>query len=73
LNDSYGEQTVAVGLAHSGAAVEILVNGEKGTWSVLVTAPGGHSCFVATGEHWESIERPTAATAHPTSSPAVPH
>ncbi len=73
LNRSYGEQTVAVGLAHGGAAIEILVNGEKGTWSVLLTVPGGYSCFVATGEHWESIDRPTAATVRPGSLPATPH
>jgi len=71
LKGSYGEQTVAVGLAHSGAAIEIFVNREKGTWSVLLTAPAGYSCFVATGEHWESVDRPTTATVHPMSSTAT--
>jgi len=70
---SYGEQAVAVGIAHSGAAIEIFLNREKGTWSVLLTVPAGYSCFVATGEHWESVDRPTAATVHPMSSPATLH
>jgi len=35
--------------------LEILLNPETGTWTVLRSLPNGVSCFVAVGDNWEFI------------------
>jgi len=35
---------------------------EAGTWTILVTAPSGTSCAVASGEAWQSLPLTVAGT-----------
>lgn len=56
LLDKYKEATVAMGLASNGSIVEVLASPNGETWSIIVTHPSGLSCFLATGEFWETVE-----------------
>jgi hypothetical protein len=56
LDQNHKEAPQALGVTGSGQVVELLVS-DKGTWTIIVTAPNGVSCLVAAGESWENIER----------------
>lgn len=56
LDKNHKEAPQALGVTASGQVVELLVS-DKGTWTIIVTAPNGVSCLIAAGESWESIER----------------
>lgn len=53
LDRGYGEKPVAIGLSGDGLVIEIFAS-DSGTFTILVTRPGGPSCVVAAGEGWES-------------------
>ena len=60
LADKYGESVVARGYMsdQSGqiaAVMETWVNGESGTWTVLLTTPAGVSCIAAVGRTFEAV------------------
>jgi len=54
LATGYSEQPVAIGLAHSGALVEVFASTER-TFSVIVTPPSGDSCLVTGGTDWHMV------------------
>ena len=54
LHANYKESPVAMGLTAGGGLLEVIVS-ETGSWTIIVTAPNGTSCGVATGESWESV------------------
>lgn len=56
LTQRYSEAPVAVGLANSGALVEILTNDNGSTWSIMVSQPNGMSCLVAAGKEWQALK-----------------
>jgi hypothetical protein len=56
LNKSHQEAPQALGVTGSGQIVELLTS-DRGTWTIIITAPNGVSCLVAAGESWENIER----------------
>jgi hypothetical protein len=56
LDKTHKEAPRALGLTSSGQVVELLVS-EKGSWTLIVTAPSGLSCLIAAGENWETMER----------------
>lgn len=56
LTQRYSEAPVAVGLANSGALVEILTNDNGATWSIMVSQPNGTSCLVAAGKEWQELK-----------------
>jgi hypothetical protein len=60
LTQRYSEAPVAIGLANSGALVEILTNDNGSTWSIMVSQPNGTSCLVAAGKEWQAL-KPDAA------------
>jgi hypothetical protein len=55
LAGDYAEEPVAVGLASSGAVIEVFTNGDGSTWTIVLTRPEGTSCPVATGEAWMTL------------------
>lgn len=57
LAKNYAERPAAIALTSDGAVIEVLTS-RVGTWSILVTAPGGPTCLVAGGENWEPIPLP---------------
>jgi hypothetical protein len=56
LTQRYSEAPVAIGLANSGALVEILTNDNGSTWSIMVSQPNGTSCLVAAGKEWQALK-----------------
>lgn len=55
LAGDYAEAPVAVGLASSGAVVEVFTSTDGSTWTIIVTRPEGTSCLVAAGEAWMTL------------------
>jgi hypothetical protein len=52
LKSGHQEQKTAGGLSGSGGLVE-LFTGDSGTWTLLLTLPGGPTCLLGAGEAWE--------------------
>lgn len=57
LARTYKERPAAIGLMGTGEALEIFVS-EAGTWTAIVSRPGGLACIVASGEVWMFVPRP---------------
>ncbi len=53
LKNGYAEKPVSVGLASNGSMIEVFAS-ENGTFSIVITQPGGTSCLVAAGDNWAS-------------------
>jgi len=54
LQNGYAEKPVSLGLSSNGSMIEVFAS-DNGTFSVLVTRPGGTSCIVAAGENWQNV------------------
>lgn len=54
LETRYAEVPVAMGLASTGAVVEVFASG-AGTWTIVMTHPNGLSCLLVAGEGWETL------------------
>jgi hypothetical protein len=55
LADTWGESRQSIGLGADGAVMEVFASEETGTWTIAVTRPGGPTCIVAAGEHFEAV------------------
>ena len=56
LAERYGESATGYGLMADGInMVELYVNQETGTWTILYTSPSGLTCLLVSGEAWASI------------------
>lgn len=53
LKSAYDERPVSLGLASNGSMIEIFTS-ESGTFSIVITQPGGTSCLVAAGNSWQT-------------------
>lgn len=53
LDRDYQESRSGLGLASNGAVVE-LYTAKTGTWTMLITKPGGNTCVIGSGESWET-------------------
>ena len=60
LAKTYQEAPVAIGVASVGSLVEVLASRGGATWTIIVTAPDGQACMVASGEGWRTIDEPKA-------------
>lgn len=49
LSQTYGEQRLVVTVLPDGRIVEVWVNPDTETWSMMVTTPDGMSCGVGSG------------------------
>ena len=57
LADTYAERPVAIGITGNGSVTELLnsITGESRT--IIKTTPDGITCKVASGEHWQPLQR----------------
>ncbi len=62
LAEKFVEQQVAIGVTSNGKMVEVLASPKGNTWSIVLTEPGGPSCFVAAGANWVNVETRVAVT-----------
>ena len=52
LGKKYQETVSALGVSNTGGLVEVLHDPKDGSWTIIITTPGGMSCLVAAGEGW---------------------
>ena len=57
LEARYHERPAALGLAADGRVLELLLSA-GGSWTLLLTHPGGPTCVLATGEAWARLPEP---------------
>jgi len=55
LARDYGETQIARGLSEDGNLVEIFVSEQTGSWTIVVTAPGGLACGLESGGEFEFL------------------
>ena len=60
LADKYSEAPVIRALSGAGNLVEMLAS-PSGSWTMIVTRPGGQTCIVSTGDMWQPLG-PAAAS-----------
>jgi hypothetical protein len=58
LATRYGESRQSLGIGQNNSVVELFASADTGTWSLLVTVPGGQTCLVAAGEAFEAVSEP---------------
>lgn len=61
LEERYGETALSRGVARGSGIVEMYVNPESGSWTIVVTNTKGMSCLMAAGEAFEPIQNPDLA------------
>ena len=62
LEKRFDEKRTGVGISLEGRLVEVFTSG-SGSWTVLMTFPGGPTCLILLGENWRQIEAPPDAPA----------
>ena len=55
LKDNYSETPVSIGLANNGTVIEVFAS-KAGSFTIVMTRPGGLSCLIATGQNWETLK-----------------
>lgn len=61
LHDDYEEVVWGMGLIAEDGYLEVWVNRETGSWTIMITYTDGQSCVLATGEDWEDFAPPEPA------------
>lgn len=56
LEQRFHEQRTAFGVTADGRLLEVFA-GPTGSWTILITAPGGPTCMVRSGSDWREIDR----------------
>ena len=54
LKDRYSEGRTAFGITADGQLLEVF-SGPSGSWTLLMTRPGGKSCLMSSGDGWRHI------------------
>ena len=67
LEKEWGEDPAVVALDAAGRMVRNLVNPDSGSWSLLVSRPGGLTCLVMSGGAWEPMPSTFDPDDHPAS------
>ncbi len=61
LASEYGEELIEVKMIEDHGLLEVLKSPTKGTWTLLLTKPGGISCVLATGKGLDTDEEDSRA------------
>lgn len=59
IDKKYQERPNAFGIAGEKTLVELFTS-EAGSWTMIMTRPGGVSCIMAVGQSWEQFPAPPA-------------
>lgn len=62
LEKQFDEKRAGIGISLEGRLVEIFTSG-SGSWTVLMTFPGGPTCLILSGENWHPIKVPPSGPA----------
>jgi len=57
LEKQFDEKRAGVGISLEGRLIEFFASG-SGSWTVLITFPGGPTCLILSGENWRPIKAP---------------
>jgi len=57
LDNQFDEKRSGVGISREGRLIEVFTSG-AGSWTVLMTFPGGPTCLILSGQNWHPIEAP---------------
>ncbi len=55
LAEKFNESRTMMGLAANQMVIEVFVNAESGSWTIIVTRPDGVTCLVASGSNADVI------------------
>lgn len=55
LAAGYSESRQMMALNGQNAVLEVFASPDSGTWTITVTQPGGLTCIVAAGEHYQYV------------------
>lgn len=55
LATGYSESRQMMALNAQNAVLEIFASPDSGTWTITLTQPGGLTCIVAAGEHYQYV------------------
>ncbi|MEY1554518.1 hypothetical protein AB3Y40_02695 [Yoonia sp. R2331] len=55
LAENYNESRTMMGLAANQMVIEVFVNAETGSWTIIATRPDGVTCLVASGSNADVI------------------
>jgi len=55
LETQFDEKVIGRGLANAGKTMIELFVSQGGTWTVVVSAPDGKSCILASGDSWHDL------------------
>jgi hypothetical protein len=58
LAAKFDEQRASLMIDHQGNLVKVFANPETGTWTLLITRPGGSTCVVSSGQDYVNTARP---------------
>jgi hypothetical protein len=56
LDSNYKERREAMGMAGNNQLVEVYVS-ETGSWTIVMSMPGGNSCIIGAGEAWQQLPK----------------
>ena len=59
IDKKYKERPNAFGIAGEKTLVELFTSA-TGSWTMIMTRPGGVSCIMAVGQSWETLPQPKA-------------
>lgn len=54
LERDYEERRHSIAVTADGRLLEVLIS-PSGTWSIIISVPGGSTCLVASGEGWRPV------------------
>lgn len=60
LATGYGESRQSIALGANNTVVETYASLETGTWTIVVTTPGGPTCLVAAGQAFQLVNEDLA-------------
>lgn len=55
LDKRYGERLYHQALTSKGNLLEVFINEEASTWTVVMSTPEGLSCLMSAGEDWTEV------------------
>jgi hypothetical protein len=55
LASNYNESRRAMGMAGDAVMMEMFASTDTGTWTIIVTAPDGTTCLIASGNGYEAV------------------
>ncbi|RVV96635.1 hypothetical protein EKE94_17285 [Mesobaculum littorinae] len=65
LAEKFGETRQSIGLGTKNRVVEVFASDDSGSWTIIVTAPTGTTCLLASGKSFERLEEALPPAGNP--------